>query len=84
MSEPEIKVEKRRITPLRKKHCGREYRQYVITLPKEFAERQKAREIYFVANQIWMGVPDYETLIQILKVVPEIEDLLRKRGEADE
>ena len=69
MSRPEIKIEKRKITPLKKSINGREYVQYVITVPKEFVEHHKAREMYFVANQIWVGVPDHKTLMQILKLI---------------
>ncbi|MBX5327257.1 MAG: hypothetical protein ACQXXH_01690 [Candidatus Bathyarchaeia archaeon] len=75
----EFRIEKRKVITLRKKTNGKVYKQYILTIPKKFAEQHKLDSVYCVSNSIWIGVPDQETLMQILKHIPQIEQLL-KRG----
>jgi hypothetical protein len=76
----EFRIEKRKVITLRKKANGKVYRQYLLTIPKKFAEQHKLDSVYCVANSIWIGVPDQETLMLILARIPEIEQLLRKEN----
>jgi hypothetical protein len=76
----EFRIEKRKVIILRKKAKGKVYKQYLLTIPKAFAEQHRLNSVYCVANSIWIGVPDQETLMQILKYIPQIEQLL-KRGD---
>jgi len=76
----EFRIEKRRVITLRKKTNGKIYKQYLLTIPKKFAEQHKLDSVYCIANSVWIGVPDKETLMLILARIPEIEHLLRKEN----
>mgnify|MGYP001050675612 CR=1 FL=1 len=76
----EFRIEKRKVITLRKKTGGKVYKQYLLTIPKKFAEQHKLDSVYCVANSIWIGVPDHEALMLILARIPEIEQLLRKEN----
>jgi len=76
----DLLIEKRKVLATKKRIKGKEYIQYVLTLPKEFAETHP-EDIYIVANKIWIGAPDTETLLIILKHIPEIKSLLVERSE---
>jgi len=74
----ELRIERRKVITLRKKTNGKVYTQYLLTIPKKFAEQHKLESVYCVANSIWIGVPDQEKLMLILTHIPQIEQLLRK------
>ena len=76
----EFRIEKRKVITLRKKTNDKVYKQYLLTIPKKFAEQHKLDSVYCVANSIWIGVPDQDTLMLILAHIPEIEQLLRKES----
>ncbi len=76
----EFRIEKRKVITLRKKANGKVYKQYILTIPKKFAEQHKLDSVYCVANSIWIGAPDQETLMQILTYIPQIEQLLKRRN----
>ena len=76
----EFRIERRKVITLRKKTNGKTYKQYILTIPKKFAEQHKLDSVYCVANSIWIGVPDQDTLMLILAHIPEIEQLLRKES----
>lgn len=76
----EFRIEKRKVITLRKKVKGKVYKQYLLTIPKAFAEQHKLNTVYCVANSIWIGVPDQETLMLIWEHIPQIEQLLRKEN----
>jgi hypothetical protein len=76
----EFRIEKRKVITLRKKTKGKVYKQYLLTIPKKFAEQHKLNSVYCVANSIWIGVPNQETLMQILTHIPQIDQLLRKEN----
>lgn len=75
---PEIKVEKRKLMKINKKMGDKIYSQYLLTVPKSYAEQHNKDNIYVVANTIFIGAPDEKTLLKILHHLPEIENLTRK------
>jgi Tfp pilus assembly PilM family ATPase len=77
-----LDIQERKISILRKKikkKSGRVkiFKQYVLTLPKKHVEGNKINKLYLVANKIWFGAPNEETLIKVIKHLPEIEEMIK-------
>ena len=65
------------------------YTQYLLTLPKDFAKKLKAKgvtNLYLVYNEALMAFPadkvTEQEIIAFLENLPEIEKLLTYRGES--
>ena len=74
-------VSKRTIKIKRKGKIVKEYPSYQLILPKVFAEKHNLVKtgIYLVADQIWFGIPDERTLMQILPIIPQIKELMKNK-----
>jgi hypothetical protein len=73
----ELTISKRKILTIKKQIQGKTYKQYLLTIPKEFVEQHATDTVFCVANSIWIGVPNHETLLKIIRHIPEIETLLK-------
>jgi hypothetical protein len=73
----ELTISKRKILTIKKQIEGKTYKQYLLTIPKEFVEQHATDTVFCVANSIWIGVPNHETLLKIIRHIPEIETLLK-------
>lgn len=67
-----------------KRHDGgiTEYPRYVLTLPREFAEKHNLEEkgLWLVADQVWFGLPDEKSLMKVVALLPEIKELIGTKG----
>jgi len=58
------------------------YPRYVLTLPKEFAEKHNLEKtgLWLVADQVWFGLPDEKSLMKVVGLLPEIKELISTKG----
>lgn len=80
----ELTITKRKILTIKKEIEGKTYKQYLLTVPKQFVEQHGTDTVFCVANSIWIGVPNQETLLKIIRHIPEIEQLLKTSGKSGE
>ena len=60
------------------KDIQKDYSQYKMTIPKEFAEQhglEQGGEVYLVSDGIGIFIPDQEKLMRILLLIPELTEL---------
>ena len=60
------------------KRKRKEYVQYRITLPREFAEEHNVEKMYLIADSIGVIIPDKKVLLQLLSEFPKIRELVLK------
>ncbi len=57
-----------------------EYPRYSLDLPTEFVEKHKLEDLFLVADQVWFGLPDEQSLMKVIVLLPQIKQLLSKKG----
>jgi hypothetical protein len=85
-----IEIDKRSIVETRQKSTLKdgtetEYTRYHLNLPKEFIEKHKlkGKELYLVADNVWLGLPDEKALMSVLVLLPELKSLILKESLTD-
>jgi len=80
-----LDIQKRAVSKRTQKYTRKdggitEYPRYSLDLPAEFVEKHNLGDLFLVADQVWFGLPDEESLMKVLVLLPEIKSLIGMPG----